>query len=498
MNFREWIKGRSPAELIWQAGLILGSLGFLAYVIVLAWLGWYTRYMADDFCNAVMFSRDPLGGLILRYMEGWGGNRYSNIWLVGLSELLFSRHVNYLPVIHLFAWLAGLVWLWIEIRRRVGALWPASMTAYMGLSIAFFSLLQVTNLYQTVFWRSSMTTHFAPIVYGTLLAAYLLRLFNQNGRTLRIRSKFAAALSAFLVGGFSEPADALQITLLLLFILGVYAWVEKPARKKILSLLGWTLIGSLLSLLVMFLSPSNFRRLGDPPGLVQLVRDTIQYAYIFISSSFAVLPLPSLLSVILPALLFWIHGRMTAVAHARERRRSMWVVMAVAPLIMYILVMASFSPSVYGQGYPVERVRFYARLIMTVWLMLEGALLGWSLAGISAGPSNRLAVLAGSVLFTAIVVVYPFRAAVQAALKIPEYSERAALWDARDDYVRRLAESGERDLVVPGFSGVYGVKELDDYETHWVNLCAAEYYGVNSIRTVSVPDEYLWEFFSGQ
>jgi len=431
-------------------------------------------------------------------MEGWGGNRYSNIWLVGLSELLFSKHVNTLPVIHLFAWLAGLVWLWIEIRRRVGAPWPAFMTAFLGLSIAFFSLLQVTNLYQTVFWRSSMTTHFAPIVYGTLLAAYLLRLLNENRRPLRIRSKFAATLSAFLVGGFSEPADALQITLLLLFILGTYAWVNKPARNKILSLLGWAFVGALLSLLVMFLSPSNFRRLGDPPGLVQFIRDTIQYAFIFISSTFAVLPLPSLLSVMLPALLFWIHGRTTAVRHGRERRRSMWMMMAVAPLIMYVLVMASFSPSVYGQGYPVERVRFYARLIMTVWLMLEGALLGWSLADLPGGRLNRLVVFGGSILFTAISAFYPFRAAIQAALKIPEYSERAALWDARDDYVRRLAESGESDLVVPGFSGVYGVKEWDDYETHWVNLCAAEYYGVNSIRTVSVPDEYLWEFFSGQ
>jgi len=43
---------------------------------------------------------------------------------------------------------------------------------------------------------------------------------------------------------------------------------------------------------------------------------------------------------------------------------------------------------------------------------------------------------------------------------------------------------------------VYGTKELDTFETHWVNRCAANYYGVNSIRAIPIPVEFIDEYFN--
>ncbi|HLF89147.1 MAG TPA: hypothetical protein VI451_09395, partial [Anaerolineales bacterium] len=214
---REWMNRQKPSALVFQLALILGSLGFFSLMAVYAFQGSLTRYMADDYCNAVLFSNDAIGGLVLRYMRGWGGNRYSNIWLVGISEIFFSKHVGVLPVSFLMLWAMGLVWMMTEIRKLLNQNWSFAMSAFLGLSIAFFSLLQVTNLYQTIYWRSSMTTHFAPIVCGTFLLAYLIRQA-RNARTseLGIRANGTALAATFLLGGFSEPTDAVQITVLTL------------------------------------------------------------------------------------------------------------------------------------------------------------------------------------------------------------------------------------------------------------------------------------------
>ena len=74
--------------------------------------------------------------------------------------------------------------------------------------------------------------------------------------------------------------------------------------------------------------------------------------------------------------------------------------------------------------------------------------------------------------------------------------ERAEYWDKRDVIIRDLKADGETDLTVIQFDGVYGTKELDTFETHWVNRCAAKYYGVNSIRAIPIPVEFIDEYFN--
>jgi hypothetical protein len=167
------------------------------------------------------------------------------------------------------------------------------------------------------------------------------------------------------------------------------------------------------------------------------------------------------------------------------------------PLFAWILIAAGFSPSVYGQGFPVERMRFMGRSIMTAGLMLEGALFGLLLQNMQFKFNRVFGRLAIGALFAVIAIVYPLRAAWSVYRdKVPEYSLRAELWDLRNAYIIRHASRGEEDIIVPGLSGVYGIKELDDNQNHWVNNCAAQYYGVNSIRAVPVPDEYMEGYLS--
>ncbi len=477
MKFRDWLKKDNALQVL----LWLGSGVFFLLMLVYSYQGWFTRYMADDYCNAVLF-RDPFNGLYLRYIQGFGGNRYSNIWLVGISEFLGGiKSIPYLPVFHILLWVAGLLWGMNELKKQLKANWSNGMTAFLALSIAFFTLLQAPNLYQIVYWRSSMTTHFAPVVYGTLLAAYLLRKSNLAAKhDFAFVDYFIGFISAFVVGGFSEPTVAVMITLLALALFAVRRWGSEPTRRRMTHLLAWTLFGALLSLTVMAVSPANSRRLGDsPPSLTELIYDSFFYGLIFIQKTILELPLPSALTLLVPALLMSIYQPVEL--SKIQKQRLLWLAAAIM-VISYILIVASFSPSVLGQGYPVERVRFYARLAMTLGLMIDGALMGVLFSKLLSRPVLQWALMA---MLFATGVVYPLRAVVNAYNLLPEYRARAQAWDERDAFIWKLKAEGQTNLTVYQFDGVYRTKELDTYATHWVNQCAAEYYGLESIRAIS-------------
>ncbi len=462
--------------------LAISAAVFSLLMLVYSYQGWFTRYMADDYCNADMFSNDAIGGLFQRYLTGFGGNRYSNIWLVGISEWLGGiKTIPYLPMIHIALWVVGLIWLMTEIKKLLKADWSFALTSFWGLSIAFFTLIQAPNLYQTVYWRSSMSTHFAPVVYGTLLIAYLL---NQARKAefgkLPLSTYLIVVIFAFIVGGFSEPADAVQVTVLVLALGAVWFLCKSLARKQILTLLAWALFAALISLAVMSISPANSRRLGsNPPGLILLMRDSFFFGYIFLQKTLSELPLPTFLSILAPALLMAAYAK---VELSKAQKRNLLLIAVAVLLAMYLLIVASFSPSVLGQGYPVPRARFYARLIMTVSLMLDGALMGVWLSQKLSQPVLRYIMIGA---FFIVAVIYPFRAVTKAYAEIPSYQARAQDWDKRNAHIYELKAQGQTDLTVLQYDGVYGTKELDTYATHWVNKCAAKYYGVNSIRAIS-------------
>ena len=460
--------------------LVGGIFTIFLLMLLYSYQGWFTRYMADDYCNAVMF-RDPINGLYNRYMTGFGGNRYSNIWLVGISELFGgSMSISVFPGLHIMFWLAGLNWTLTEIKKLLRVNWSLWMTVFMALVIMFFTFIQTPNIYQSIYWRSSMTTHFAPIVYGTLLTAYLLSWANRAAeQDIPVYSRIIVFISAFVIGGFSEPADAIQITVLTLAIAAVWYWGASPARERMLKLLSWALAGAVISLVVMAVSPANFRRLGtDPHTPMQILGDSVSYGFIFINKTLAELPLPTILSILLPALLMAIS---TGAELTQKQKRTLWVLVVATPLLAFLLMVASFSPSALGQGYPVARMQLYARLLMTLALLVDGALLGILFSKNLARPLLQWGMLA---LLLALAVAYPARVVMRIYNEIPEYRARAEAWDERAAHIQNLKEKGTLLQNVTQFDGVYGTKELDTYATHWVNRCAAKYFGIRGIRAV--------------
>ena len=156
------------------------------------------------------------------------------------------------------------------------------------------------------------------------------------------------------------------------------------------------------------------------------------------------------------------------------------MVMIAILILAYVLIAASFAPSVYGQAFPAERARFLGRLIMTTALMLEGVGFGILLAQWKMRWSSLATVLA-MILF-ALSAFYAPRAAWSIVQnKRPFYSLWASEWDYRQAQIIADKSKGEVDIVSFKMHSIEGVGELGANPNSWINACAASFYGVHSI-----------------
>lgn len=484
--------------------IIIGicALAMLSVMAVYSYLGTYSRYIADDYCEAVRVTRSsPISAVIERYQAGdWrAANRYSNLLFVGFSELIGGKNMQITIASMVIIWAVGLVWSAHELRKFLGINWTNSMDWFLGLTFGVFSFLQAPNLFQTIYWRSSMMTHFAPLALGTLLFAFWVRLASYSiNRQLFWMTYPLIFIATFIIAGFSEPPVTTMVTGLALIMAVVWIWGVPPARQRLLALLMSAFAGAFLGLMTMVFSPANANlEHGVIPGVLDILKNSFLYSYFFVVDSLRVFLIPGAISFLIPALLVWLYMQTSASEFSPIQKRALWVIVFFSPVVMWILIAAGFSPSVYGQGYPVERMRFLARAIMTFTIMLEGAAFGCLLRDLKFGFARASVQLIAVAIMILIGLVYPVRAAIIVfGGNHEEYLTRAALWDLREAYIIRHANLGEKDLIIPAFSGVYKIKELDINPNLWTNRCAAQYYGVNTIQAVSVPDEFILEYLS--
>jgi hypothetical protein len=152
-------------------------------------------------------------------------------------------------------------------------------------------------------------------------------------------------------------------------------------------------------------------------------------------------------------------------------------------LLGYILITASFAPSVYGQAFPAARARFVGVVLLTCTFMVTGALIGILVAKrewkFLQSPMFHLSTILLFVLFS----LYPLRTAWRVAADVPHYQRSAVAWDERDAQIQAMKANGLQDLTIP-FLSDDPVQDLGDRREFRLNRCAAKLYGVNSILTL--------------
>lgn len=478
----------SSEEGVLRIALSSGIFATLIALAVYAYLGTFSRYGSDDYCLSAFYLQGNLiNAMIQRYMTAT--SRYTNILFIGLADKLFGWYnVAILPALMLALFVWGLYLLINEISEMFQLRWSRELVFCLSLFIVYFSVMQAPDLYETLYWRAGMTSHFAPLAFIPFFGAFLVKqILKARERKSPVWVPILCFLLALVIGGLSEPPTAFMITVLFLATIAAWWWSAARTRPSVLSLLVPSLLGALTALIVMAVAPANSLRMQTaPPGLLELVARIIDYPSYFILDTFRASPVPSLISIVAPALLFYVKYTDSSPNLSREARNRLGILMVVILLLTYLFIAAGFAPSAYGQSYPVPRARFIGRVLMTIALITEGALLGalisqWRIHLAEPSILHRLATLA-----LILLMLYPLRTAWRTLGDIPVYQQRAAAWDAREVEIKALKAKGEKDLVVR-FLSSERLQDLGDHTGFRLNRCAAALYGVNSI--VAVPME---------
>lgn len=456
---------------IFFAATAAAALGLYVYLASLM------RPIGDDYCiSARLIGYNVIQAALYKYW--YTSNRFSNQFIASFTDMFGAQGVALLAVMCLVLWLSGLTWLLYEAARALRVRWDFWTGFLFAELIALVSYYSASNLFQSVLWRPGVMTYFLPLVLFSFVFAGILRGIRiANGGRASLLTISVLFFLAFFTGGLSETAGALHISILGLALVVNFIWNKGAARRASLALITAALTGALLAMVGMFITPANAIRLNgaDAPTPPIVILRALTFALQFLSEAVRLLRQPAAFALGVGALLGYASIKFGGV-DAPSARKS-WIALIIVPVLTYLLIVASFAPSAYGQSYPLERVRFPAHVLLTMSLLLEGGLIGLLAAQIKLPRwTTALAVVA-----LAVAALYPLWVTRNNLALLPDFQTRAVQWDSRDARIRELAAAGEKNIVVWQLPGIANVKDLDTRPNHWINYCAAIYYGVDTV-----------------
>ncbi|MBT7074123.1 MAG: hypothetical protein HN922_04360 [Anaerolineae bacterium] len=453
-----------------QIVIYLNALTTSIALAIYAYFGLFSRLMGDDYCHHYLVKNKSFFDAVQHHYLTFS-NRYMILAIPYLTEKFGPRGQSFLPAITIILWLIALYWLIKELHIAFKTEWNKPTLFLLSSLLIFLTILQAPARFQSIYWEASSINRLVPLVLAIFLFASLLRHIRKE--TQRYSWSLFYFIITFLIGGFDEMNDTFIFAISFLVFLGIFFWMSRGEKRiSALWLTGSIFIASLLSMLVMVVAPHNSARITHPPSFFVFLERILTYPKNFIlDSTLTVFPLPTALSLFVAFLIFFLFY-----SSKRKSPKYTWTIFLSTPLIFYALLMVNFAPSAYAQAYPADRALFGARFLMTLMLFLESALFAFLLPPIKSKYPRCILLF-----FLAIFSLYPLRAAWQTLNTVESYRQRSIAWDLRDDKIRSDVANGERDIHVQEFDSIHIIKELDSEPNHWVNRCAAYYYGANTI-----------------
>jgi hypothetical protein len=471
------------------------TIAFLGALLAFAYVGRFTRYMADDYCIAVELQHDGFMKAQTIWYTTWTG-KFSLMFALSVAELIGPAIVPFLPLLALIVWLAGTIWSVNQIALM--AKWPRPLTTSFLLSgfVIFATLNSAHNLVQSFYWQTGMLGYMPPLIFLTIsigLLSYVIRRRLQDRPALLL--VMVSAVMTVFAGGLSEVYAVLQTGALLLALIAFWIFPSPSLKRAALFPLVANLTGSLIGLLVVALAPGNYVRQSSflpPPHLIALIRLSLFNTAGFVGYTIYLAPLTTLLMVLLPALFGGyvqsLHSKPTPDFDSRTVRR----LLRLLPVIGFVLLFICFVPGVYAtSGMIPERARIIPQFVFilttAVWSYFAGMALLRRFSVRLQTPSPGLT--AGFVVI-AVLLFLPPLVAIRRTLKlVPGASASALAWDQDDREIRAAKARGLMDLTIPVAADVesrLGARrtelQIQRDPQDWKNRCMADYYGINSIK----------------
>lgn len=476
--------------------VIFIGLGYFAY------LGIFNRYYADDWCYNKDLNRLGLTGTLQGYttIKTFASNRYSLTLFSGIIYSMGIFGVQSMTALTLVTWTAGMTWTLDNLKtinRGATSSWSGLLIASI---IVYYTAYLAPHPYQNLYWRSGLLPYTMPIALIPVITGAI----TQQIRLTKVSTPLImiSAASTLLAGGFSEAAGTTLVTGLGLITLAtaIGVWQNWKWGRKTIWIAGITWGFAILALILLIISPANEARqlhsYGTPTKLTDLPRLALTYTYFYLRVTTSGDFLPFLA---IGGLTFSMATLQHLSGGTKVTGRLTIQIVILVGIVACLLVAASLTPSLYIEGgMPASR----ALIIPLFTLICATAFVGWNLGAYLGGriPEKtagfasryRLAELLrlANILIFLLGILFSTYSVFSVLDRMPIYKERAAIWDERDQYILDAAQQGIEDVGVTGIDShpVGGLHDIKPDEKHWVNRCAALYYGVKSIRASNNPD----------
>ena len=454
---------------------------------VFAYLGFYNRYWADDWCYNDDFKHEGIVQSIGTYFDGenphqgYPPNRYSFTIMSGLLYLPGIFGTQILATLTILLWVSALVWIGQNLNRfKRFTTTPIILLA--ATLLLFYTLNLSPHRFQILYWRSGVLPYSWTILAGLsilgLITSQLIRA--QPSRTIIYLTGFLS----FFGGGFSEIGSAFLFSGITLVLL--VAWFEKRRSRewavKTYSTILTAWVFLLFALIALAVSPSNARyidlnRNPNDPFLVPFL--SLRYAFDFILYSLLGLPLPH-------AILFAAFVAISILSPSKdgtayELRKSAWA-MLVTIIVTYLLVTAIEAPTTYLYSAPPDpRGQSLARFVVLAGM----SIVAWIIGATVASKMNRALMFFPAILLL-VVSAYTARATLNVYKELPGFIERAQLWDQRDTQIKDAIAQGMTQIeITPIDTRDINTRDIIRSEAFgkWVtDACGVQYYDAEAMR----------------
>jgi|SRR5579859_1466751 len=476
---------------IWTTGVLAAC--FLSVVLAHAYVGSFSRFMADTYCYAADVTRYGFIGAQQVWYNAWTG-RFAFSLGESLTGWIGPRLAPVLPALVLLLWIGALGSIVVQFHLLAGRLAALCVAALLSALAVAVTLSNIPLVQQSLYWSDGMTNYVPPLILCAAYASLLLYAYRRAApsKAARLGLVIAAAMIAFVAGGFSEMYGALQLSALLGVLLAIWVYGAPASRGRLLPLSAAGLLGGALALVVVILAPGNKVRAAffpPPPHLLALIELAGQLTVTFLQGTFVKNPLNLGAAVVIPgALAAWLLDEASVL---RFGLRALTRVVLWTPLVSVGLLLSAFAAAAYGiSGPPPARALVVPQFFLVASLMLWGFVVGGLLRRAGLGRTlGREAYFWKAALGGVLVVfgLHTLQATQQALSRQPVFQAYALAWDetyrlAQDAHTRGLAS-----VSLPPLANPSGVEEAGADPNFWVNQCVSQYYGLSVVAHPPLP-----------
>lgn len=262
-------------QLCKRCAVPLLALLSLAPMLLFAYLGQFSRMLADDYLVIKLGQDIGPWQLMLRWRAIWSGE-YSNNFVIGLLAPLDTALPALFPLFIIvaagtgFTWLSGalLTHLRIWAHRRAIAIALASLMVAAAIN-AFYTG-------QVFYWFSATVEYTFPalLLLGIAMAVETVR--RLRGGFQHLTAAIIVGVYAFINAGFGEMYLVSQLTFATLIAFSVAVFLESPKRKSYLILAIAAVLGTTVGLATQLSAPGLAFRGSLPETnnfIIQPLRD---------------------------------------------------------------------------------------------------------------------------------------------------------------------------------------------------------------------------------